>query len=64
MPELAEALSHLISRDPAQFWTSGQWMTEKAGGSDVAAATETVGVPEQAGQAGVGSWYRYCMGRW
>ena len=29
------ALSHLCSRDPADFWTSGQWMTEKQGGSDV-----------------------------
>ncbi|MCA9925456.1 MAG: hypothetical protein KC421_23965, partial [Anaerolineales bacterium] len=26
---------HLTSRDPAQFWTSGQWMTESTGGSDV-----------------------------
>jgi putative acyl-CoA dehydrogenase len=26
---------HLLSRDPRQFWTSGQWMTERAGGSDV-----------------------------
>jgi acyl-CoA dehydrogenase len=26
---------HLISRDPEQFWTSGQWMTESTGGSDV-----------------------------
>ena len=25
----------LISRDSNQFWTSGQWMTEKRGGSDV-----------------------------
>jgi acyl-CoA dehydrogenase len=29
------ALPHLTSRDPAQFWTSGQWMTETPGGSDV-----------------------------
>ena len=29
------ALNHLISSDPQQFWTSGQWMTERAGGSDV-----------------------------
>lgn len=29
------ALPHLISRDAAQFWTSGQWMTESTGGSDV-----------------------------
>src|SRR5256714_2316145 len=26
---------HLTSRDPSQFWTSGQWMTERTGGSDV-----------------------------
>src|SRR6516165_2328411 len=25
----------LITRAPEQFWTSGQWMTERAGGSDV-----------------------------
>ncbi len=25
----------LTTRDPRQFWTSGQWMTEKTGGSDV-----------------------------
>jgi alkylation response protein AidB-like acyl-CoA dehydrogenase len=29
------AVPHLTSRDPAQFWTSGQWMTEATGGSDV-----------------------------
>ncbi|HEY8278718.1 MAG TPA: acyl-CoA dehydrogenase family protein [Bdellovibrionota bacterium] len=31
----------LISRDPGDFWTSGQWMTEKTGGSDVS-GTSTV----------------------
>ena len=25
----------LTSRDPEEFWTSGQWMTERQGGSDV-----------------------------
>ena len=35
------ALPHLTSRDPAQFWTSGQWMTESTGGSDVG-LTETI----------------------
>ena len=30
-----EAFRHLTSNDPKQFWTSGQWMTEKSGGSDV-----------------------------
>src|SRR6266576_3281334 len=30
-----DALRHLSSRDPASAWTSGQWMTERQGGSDV-----------------------------
>lgn len=29
------AIPHLTSRDPAEAWTSGQWMTERTGGSDV-----------------------------
>jgi alkylation response protein AidB-like acyl-CoA dehydrogenase len=29
------AFEHLTTRDPARFWTSGQWMTERTGGSDV-----------------------------
>ncbi len=29
------ALPRLTARDPAFFWTSGQWMTETTGGSDV-----------------------------
>src|SRR5690348_2645495 len=33
--------AHLTSRDPRQFWTSGQWMTERSGGSDVA-STSTI----------------------
>lgn len=36
---------HLTTRDPEQFWTSGQWMTERTGGSDVS-ATATVAVPQ------------------
>jgi acyl-CoA dehydrogenase len=40
--ELIErAVPRLTSRDPARAWTSGQWMTERTGGSDVA-ITETV----------------------
>lgn len=35
------ALPHLLSRDPATAWTSGQWMTERTGGSDVG-LSETV----------------------
>jgi alkylation response protein AidB-like acyl-CoA dehydrogenase len=29
------AVPHLTTRDPSKFWTSGQWMTELTGGSDV-----------------------------
>jgi putative acyl-CoA dehydrogenase len=42
---LGEAFAHLVSRDPAQAWTSGQWMTETAGGSDVS-QTETQAIPD------------------
>lgn len=35
------AYKKLISRDPKVFWTSGQWMTERTGGSDVS-GTSTV----------------------
>lgn len=38
------AFKKLISRDPANFWTSGQWMTEKTGGSDVS-NTSTIAKP-------------------
>ncbi len=31
----SKAYKHLTSRDPKLFWTSGQWMTERTGGSDV-----------------------------
>jgi len=29
------AVPHLITREPSEFWTAGQWMTELTGGSDV-----------------------------
>jgi acyl-CoA dehydrogenase len=32
---IERAVPRLTSRDPQQFWTSGQWMTESTGGSDV-----------------------------
>lgn len=37
------AFAHLTSRDPAHAWTSGQWMTERPGGSDIS-KTETIAV--------------------
>jgi alkylation response protein AidB-like acyl-CoA dehydrogenase len=38
------AVPRLTTRDPASAWTSGQWMTERTGGSDVG-RTETVARP-------------------
>jgi alkylation response protein AidB-like acyl-CoA dehydrogenase len=35
----------LTTRDPARMWTSGQWMTERTGGSDVS-HSETVAVQD------------------
>jgi alkylation response protein AidB-like acyl-CoA dehydrogenase len=42
LPHLTQAYDHLTSRIPREFWTSGQWMTEKNGGSDVAAGCTTI----------------------
>lgn len=39
--ELEHAFDCLTSNDPEVFWTSGQWMTEKDGGSDVNGSTAT-----------------------
>ncbi|KAK0142066.1 Acyl-CoA dehydrogenase family member 11 [Merluccius polli] len=44
-----KAYGRLTSRDPDRFWTSGQWMTERKGGSDVASGTETGAVPQTDG---------------
>ena len=43
------AFEHLTSRDPSRFWTSGQWMTERTGGSDVS-QTSTVARWDEANQ--------------
>ena len=42
---IERALPHLIAREPAKFWTAGQWMTELTGGSDVG-LSETVAKQE------------------
>lgn len=47
-PAFAEVVGRLTSRDPARFWTSGQWMTERTGGSDVS-GTSTVARPLEGG---------------
>lgn len=46
----------LTSRDPAQFWTSGQWMTERTGGSDVG-RIETIARAD-------GAQFRLCGTKW
>ena len=46
------ALPRLLSRDPKVMWTSGQWMTERIGGSDVG-QTETVARQDK------GTWRLY-----
>ncbi len=48
----AGALRRLTSRDPAFFWTSGQWMTERGGGSDVGVTTTEARVED-------GGWRLY-----
>jgi putative acyl-CoA dehydrogenase len=53
-------LERLTSRDPDQFWTSGQWMTERAGGSDVS-GTSTVAQPAGAADDGA---YRLYGDKW
>lgn len=42
-----DAYRRLISRDPSVAWTSGQWMTERSGGSDVS-QTETIALYQPA----------------
>lgn len=44
-----EAFERLTTRDEKRFWTSGQWMTERRGGSDVSSGTETVARRQQDG---------------
>lgn len=57
------AVPHLISRDPAQFWTSGQWMTESTGGSDVG-RSETVARREDGAQRDANGLWRLYGRKW
>src|ERR1051325_273739 len=45
---IERVVPHLVSRDPEFFWTSGQWMTELTGGSDVG-LSETVARRDEEG---------------
>lgn len=54
-----DAYDRLTSRDPSHAWTSGQWMTERTGGSDVS-QTETIAtltpVPLSPSSIPLGPW--------
>src|SRR5690349_1466355 len=50
------AVPHLITRDPNEFWTAGQWMTELTGGSDVG-ISETIAKRD-------GDIFRLCGRKW
>jgi alkylation response protein AidB-like acyl-CoA dehydrogenase len=57
-PELRErVLPRLVSRDPERAWTSGQWMTERTGGSDV-------GLSETTARRGEGDTFRLHGTKW
>lgn len=49
---IERALPHLTCRDPTLFWTSGQWMTEATGGSDV-------GLSQTVARDETGAWRLY-----
>ncbi|HKG95398.1 MAG TPA: acyl-CoA dehydrogenase family protein [Gemmatimonadaceae bacterium] len=50
-PAFRAAFGRLTTRDPERFWTSGQWMTERTGGSDVS-GTSTAARPDGRGGDG------------
>jgi acyl-CoA dehydrogenase len=50
---IERAVPHLTTRDPAEFWTSGQWMTESTGGSDVGLSETIARLDEE------GTWRLY-----
>ncbi|KAJ8483477.1 hypothetical protein ONZ51_g4672 [Trametes cubensis] len=58
-----DVLPRLISRDPAQAFTAGQWMTERPGGSDVS-RTETVASPVAGATAQYGPQYKIDGFKW
>lgn len=58
-----EAYTRLISRNPGERWTSGQWMTERPGGSDVSRSETTAHYdPVDANEHPIGPWYVFPSG--
>jgi putative acyl-CoA dehydrogenase len=60
-PLSARVLPRLLARDPDRFWTAGQWMTERGGGSDVGGGTATVALAED---APAGASFRLFGSKW
>lgn len=64
LPLIERAVTRLTSRDSTRAWTSGQWMTERTGGSDVG-RSETVATPCEGGKvAGLPGAYRLHGTKW
>jgi alkylation response protein AidB-like acyl-CoA dehydrogenase len=55
---IQRAVPHLIAREPSEFWTAGQWMTEITGGSDVG-LSETIAREEPGDGSGVRKFRLY-----
>lgn len=55
---IQRAVPHLITREPSEFWTAGQWMTELTGGSDVG-LSETIAREEPKDESGVRQFRLY-----
>ncbi|WP_428262435.1 acyl-CoA dehydrogenase family protein [Haliangium sp.] len=60
---IERAVPRLTSRDPRTMWTSGQWMTERTGGSDVG-LSETVARPDAGVSGGAGGGWRLFGTKW
>ncbi|RDA93750.1 hypothetical protein CP533_0205 [Ophiocordyceps camponoti-saundersi (nom. inval.)] len=53
---MEDALRRLTSRNPASAWTSGQWMTERSGGSDVSQTETTAVMVRSQDDESLGPW--------
>ena len=51
------AVPRLVSRDPRTAWTSGQWMTERTGGSDVGRARSIARHTEDGWRLDATKWF-------
>ncbi|MBM4360317.1 MAG: acyl-CoA dehydrogenase family protein [Deltaproteobacteria bacterium] len=64
VPLIDRAVSRLTSRDPQAAWTSGQWMTERTGGSDVGLSETVARAASEERLAGLEGAYRLHGTKW